>query len=57
MKTRGLRSSDVESLLEMLVQNVEETVGETPHEKQDGDERYLARSANDSSLFKVDVQG
>lgn len=34
----------MESFLEVLVQDVEEAVRETPHEEEDSDERYLARS-------------
>lgn len=32
---------DVERFLEVLVQDIEEAVCETPHEEEDGDERHL----------------
>jgi hypothetical protein len=44
LEARGLCGGNVKSLLEVLVQDIEQAVCETPHEEQDGDERYLNRS-------------
>jgi hypothetical protein len=41
LETRGLGGSDMQSLLEVFVQDIEETVCEAPHEEEDGDERHL----------------
>jgi hypothetical protein len=41
LKTGRLCGSDVKRLLEMLVQDVKESVCEAPHEEEDGDERHL----------------
>lgn len=41
MKTGRLCSSDVKGLLEVLVQDVEESVCKAPHEEENGDERHL----------------
>jgi hypothetical protein len=52
LKTRGLSGSDVKGLLEVLVQDIEETVCETPHEEEDSDERHLLMS-----VVVMDVRG
>jgi vacuolar-type H+-ATPase subunit I/STV1 len=38
LQTRRLSTSDVESDLEARVENIEKTVGESPHEEEDGDQ-------------------
>jgi len=38
LKTGGLELCDTEDILEMLVQDIEKTVRETPEEEQGGDE-------------------
>jgi hypothetical protein len=39
-----LRRSDVECLLEVLVENIKESICESPHEEEDGDEGNLGKS-------------
>lgn len=38
LKARGSSFADVQGILEMLVQGIEQAVGEAPEEEEDGDE-------------------
>lgn len=51
-----MRRGDVESFLEVLVEDIEESVGEPPHEEEDGDERDLSSQSCLYGAFKVDLQ-
>jgi len=57
LKTGGLSGSDVKSLLEVLVQDIEKAVRKTPHEEEDGDKGYLMMSEILISTQEINVQG
>lgn len=48
LETTSLGGCDVESSLELGVQDIEETVGETPHEEEDGDQGDREDGLSDS---------
>lgn len=58
LKTRGSSFGDAKSILKMLVECVEETIGEAPKEEEDGDEanrveRFFERELGGSRALLV----
>ena len=46
----------MESFLEVLVQDIKQTVCETPHEEEDGDERQLCKLVHVYVEQVIDIQ-